>query len=110
MPWKECHVVEERLRFIARLLDGEKMAGLCRELGISRKTGYKIYDRYQDCGLDGLTDRSRRPYRHANQLPMQVEKLIVALKKEYPRWGPRRFARDSDDGIRNLERLRTSAR
>ena len=87
MPWKECHVVEERLRFIARLLDGEKMAGLCREFGISRKTGYKIYDRYQDCGLDGLTDRSRRPYRHANQLPMQVEKLIVALQKEYPRWG-----------------------
>ena len=87
MPWKECQIVEERLRFIARLLDGEKMAGLCREFGISRKTGYKIYDRYQDCGLDGLTDRSRRPYRHANQLPMQVEKLIVALKKEYPRWG-----------------------
>ena len=31
MPWKECRIVEERLRFIARLLDGEKMAGLCRE-------------------------------------------------------------------------------
>ena len=46
MPWKECHVVDERLRFIARLLDGEKMAGLCREFGISRKTGYKIYSRY----------------------------------------------------------------
>ena len=87
MPWKECHVVDERLRCIARLLDGEKMAGLCREFGISRQTGYKIYDRYQDCGLDGLTDRSRRPYRHANQLPMQVETLIVALKQEYPRWG-----------------------
>ena len=87
MPWKECHVVDERLRFIARLLDGEKMAGLCREFGISRKTGYKIYARYKDCGLDGLTDRSRRPYRHANQLPMQIEALIVRLKKEYPRWG-----------------------
>jgi putative transposase len=87
MPWKECHVVDERLRFIARLLDGEKMAGLCREFGISRKTGYKIYARYKDCGLEGLTDRSRRPYRHANQLPMQIEALIVQLKKEYPRWG-----------------------
>ena len=42
MPWKECHVVDERLRFIARLLDGEKMAPLCAEFGISRKTGYKI--------------------------------------------------------------------
>ena len=87
MPWKECHIVEERLRFIARLLDGEKMAGLCREFGIARKTGYKIYNRYKDCGIDGLTDRSRRPYRHANQLPMQIEKLIVKLKKEYPHWG-----------------------
>jgi putative transposase len=87
MPWKECHIVEERLRFIARLLDGEKMAGLCREFGISRKTGYKIYSRYKDCGIDGLTDRSRRPYRQANQLPMQIEKLIVGLKKEYPHWG-----------------------
>ncbi len=87
MPWKECQIVEERLRFIARLLDGEKMAGLCREFGISRKTGYKIFNRYKDCGIDGLTDRSRRPYRHANQLPMQIEKLIVKLKKEYPHWG-----------------------
>ena len=87
MPWKECHVVDERLRFIARLLDGEKMAGLGREFGISRKTGYKIYSRYKDCGLDGLTDRSRRPYRQANQLPVQIEALIVGLKKEYPRWG-----------------------
>ncbi len=87
MPWKECHAVEERLRFIARLLDGEKMAGLCREFGISRKTGYKIYSRYKDCGIDGLTDRSRRPYRQANQLPMQIEKLIVGFKKEYPHWG-----------------------
>jgi putative transposase len=79
--------MEERLRFIARLLDGEKMAGLCREFGISRKTGYKIYHRYKDCGIDGLTDRSRRPYRHANQLPFQIEKLIVQLKKEFPNWG-----------------------
>ena len=87
MPWKECNAVEERLRFIARLLDGEKMAGLCREFGISRKTGYKIFNRYKDCGIDGLTDRSRRPYRQASQLPMQIEKLIVGLKKEYLHWG-----------------------
>jgi len=50
MPWKECIIVEERLRFIARVLDGEKMAGLSREFGIARKTGYKIYNRYKDCG------------------------------------------------------------
>jgi putative transposase len=87
MPWKECHVVDERLQFVARRLDGESMTALCAEFGISRKTGYKIFERYKDCGVQGLTDRSRRPYRHANQLPMAVEKLIVALKREYPHWG-----------------------
>jgi Homeodomain-like domain len=75
--------MDERLRFVARLLEGEKMAVLCREFDISRKTGYKIYARYQDCG------RSRRPYRHANRLPFQIETLIVQLKKEHPSWGDR---------------------
>src|ERR671919_2044914 len=87
MPWKECHVEDERLRFIARLLDGETMTALCAEFGISRKTGYKIYDRYKEVGLHGLTDRSRRPYRHANQLPLTIEKWILRLKREYPAWG-----------------------
>jgi putative transposase len=79
--------MDERVRFISRLLDGEKMARLCAEFGISRKTGYKIYRRYKGCGVEGLTDRSRRPQRHANQLPEPIEKLIVRLKREYPTWG-----------------------
>jgi len=61
MPWKERSVVEERMRFVLRLRDGESMASLCREFGISRVTGYKIYDRYKECGLEGLTDRARTP-------------------------------------------------
>jgi putative transposase len=79
--------MDERMRFVARLLDGEKMAGLCREFDVSRKTGYKIFSRYKDCGLHGLTDRSRRPYRQANRLPFQIESLIVQLKREHPSWG-----------------------
>jgi len=79
--------MDERLRFVARLLEGEKMAALCREFDVSRKTGYKIFHRYKDCGLEGLSDRSRRPYRQANQLPFQIEKLIVQLKRERPSWG-----------------------
>ncbi len=79
--------MDERLRFVARLLDGEKMTAVCREFDISRKTGYKIFQRYKDCGLDGLTDRSRRPYRHANRLPFQIEKLIVQLRREHSSWG-----------------------
>jgi putative transposase len=87
MPWQECSKVDERMRFVARLLEGEKMAVLCREFDISRKTGYKIYYRYKDCGLDGLTDRSRRPYRQANRLPFQIESMIVRLRKDHPSWG-----------------------
>jgi putative transposase len=79
--------MDERLRFVARLLEGEKMAPLCREFGISRVTGYKIYERYKTCGLEGLNDRSRRPYRHANKLPYQVERTILGIKKEHPSWG-----------------------
>jgi putative transposase len=79
--------MDERLRFVARLLEGDKMAVLCREFGISRKTGYKLYRRYRDIGLEGLTDRSRRPYRQANKLPFQVESRIVQLRKEHPSWG-----------------------
>ncbi|MGE0232918.1 MAG: IS481 family transposase [Flavobacteriaceae bacterium] len=79
--------MDERLKFVARLLEGEKMAPLCREFGISRVTGHKIFNRYKACGLDGLNDRSRRPYRHANRLPFQIERSILGLKKEYPGWG-----------------------
>ena len=81
MPWKECHVEDERLRFVARLMEGHAMSSLCAEFGISRKTGYKIYERYKHWGLRGLTDRSRRPYRHANQLPRALEDQIVALAR-----------------------------
>ena len=91
MPWKERTIVEERMRFVLRLKDGESMASLCREFGISRVTGYKIYERYEECGLEGLTDRAKRPYRYANQLPPQVEAMIVATRRERPTWGARKI-------------------
>ena len=91
MPWKECSVMDERLRFVARLLDGETMSEVCREFGISRKTGYKIFSRYREYGAEALTDRSRRPVRYANQLPTQIESLIVTLKREKPHWGARKI-------------------
>jgi len=83
--------MEERLRFVARLLDGEGMSEVCREFGISRKTGYKIFNRYRDHGLEALTDRSRRPVRYANQLPSQLERLIIDLKRDKPHWGARKI-------------------
>ena len=91
MPWKASSVMEERLRFVARLLDGEAMTDVCRDFGVSRKTGYKIFDRYKEHGLEALSDRSRRPVRYANQLPVQIESLIVRFKAEKPHWGARKI-------------------
>jgi putative transposase len=79
--------MDERLRFVARLLEGEKMAPLCAEFGISRKTGYKIFDRHKDCGVQAFSDRSHRARRQANRLPAPIEAMIVRLKREYPGWG-----------------------
>lgn len=83
--------MDERLRFVAKLLDGEAMTEVCREFGISRKTGYKIFHRYKESGFEALSDRCRRPVRYANQLPPQIENLIVAFKREKPHWGARKI-------------------
>jgi putative transposase len=87
MPWKETSVLDERTKFIGRLLSGEKMAPLCREFGISRVTGHKLWKRYQEFGAKGLHNRSRAPHSRPNQLPFEVEQLIVRLKREKPNWG-----------------------
>jgi putative transposase len=75
--------MDERIRFVARA----RGRALGAEFGISRKTGYKIFERYKDCGVAAFSDRSRRPYRQANRLPPQLEAMIVRLKREYPGWG-----------------------
>lgn len=103
MPWKECSLVEERARFVLRLSEGEEMSSLCREYGISRKTGYKIYDRYKAHGLEAISDRSRKPHLNANRLPLQLESAIVELKKSKTHWGARKLrellARRMPEGI-----------
>jgi len=80
MPWKESGLRNERLKFVGRAGAGEKMAELCREFGISSKTGYKFWDRYQKVGLYGLSDRTRRPDRYVNQLSVQIEQEILRIK------------------------------
>lgn len=99
--------MDERVKFIARLLDGESMTSLCAEFGISRKTGYKILERYQDIGTQAFSDRSRRPVRLANQLPLQVEKFILNVKKEHPSWGARKIR---EKLIRKFPEIRTPAK
>lgn len=91
MPWKvSCHM-DERMRFVVRLEEGERMTDLCRELGISRKTGYKFWERYRRLGPVGLHDESRRPERVPHKLSEEIAALLVATREAHPTWGPRKL-------------------
>jgi transposase InsO family protein len=87
MPWKESHRVNERMRFVTRHQGGESVSELCREYGISRKTGYKFLERYQNLGPEGLFDVSRKPKFSPNKTRADIEGLVVDLRKVKPTWG-----------------------
>lgn len=87
MPWKESNRMNERMKFVVRLEEGEPMTALCEEFGISRKTGYKIWNRFHAKGLDGLLDETRRPHHIPNQTSDYVISLVIKLKQERPTWG-----------------------
>lgn len=91
MPWRVRDVMNERMRFVVRLEAGEKMTDLCLEFGISRKTGYKFWQRYKEQGPDGLFDESRRPARLARQTAEAIRQEILGLKKEHPTWGSKKL-------------------
>ena len=92
MPWKVSGVVEERARFVLEYQRGEAtMAELCRAYAISRRTGYKIWGRFEEGGLEALHDRSRAPQRHPNQTSAAAEAEVLALRRGHMRWGPRKL-------------------
>lgn len=91
MPWRVTDVTNERMRLVARHEAGERMTDLCREFGISRKTGYKFWKRYQEGGPEALGDFSSRPNRIPNRTPVEIEQLVVAKRDEHPTWGPKKL-------------------
>lgn len=69
MPWHQTYPVNERVKFVAAAQAGRKTTTeLCKQFGVSRKTGYTILERYESHDIDGLRDRSRAPSTHPNQL------------------------------------------
>jgi len=54
MPRKQCHKMDERVRFVSRQLEGESISELCREFGISPVTGHKLVDRYKQHGIEAV--------------------------------------------------------
>jgi putative transposase len=92
MPWRETCQMDERTQFIARVLaGGDEMTGLCREYGISRKTGYKWLGRYRCEGAAGLRERSHAPLRHGQAHDVAVVQAVLELRQRWPRWGPKKL-------------------
>ena len=81
MPWKEVKPMDQKLLFVADHLRAmTSFSDLCHRYGISRKTGYKWVARYDELGLEGLQDLSRRPYQHPLSTPYAVRKAIIELR------------------------------
>jgi transposase InsO family protein len=91
MAWMEVNKVEQRKLFILRLLNGERMSDLCREYDISRPTGYKFFERYQQQGLSGLSDLSRRPLHSPARTDEVLEQYILKIKERHSSWGPKKI-------------------
>jgi putative transposase len=98
MAWKETHVMDERMKFVADWLSEEvSLAELCRWYGVSRKTGYKLICRYQAEGPAGLMDRSRAPHCHPNAIDDEREAAILGLREEHPTWDAKKLKRHLED-------------
>lgn len=85
-------VEEQKVRFVVAAARREKpLSALCEEFGISRPTGYLWWRRYEQAGLAGLSDRSRRPKQSPRQTAAEVERRVVELRQRYPDWGARKL-------------------
>lgn len=91
MPWEETTVLDEKMRFIAALLDGEEMAATCRQYRISRKTGYKWWDRFDAEGPSGLEERSRAPLNSPHAVSEELVRDILEARRKHPTWGPKKL-------------------
>lgn len=91
MPWKETQKMDQRTEFALRSMKTTNFRELCREYGISAKTGYKWKQRFLERGLGGLQEKSRRPHSHPSGLTEEVVCEMVRLKTAHPRWGPRKI-------------------
>ena len=83
--------MDQRIEFTMKAMSSRDFAGLCREYGISRKTGYKWRERFLSYGISGMAEQSRKPLSHAHELPETVVCEMVRLKQAHPHWGPRKI-------------------
>jgi putative transposase len=104
VPWRTTTPVNERMTFVARILEqGERVSDLCKEYGISRKTGHKYLKAYKEHGADGLYDASRAPGSSPHRISKETCELFVKARKKHPTWGPKKLCawlESQHEGIR----------
>ena len=84
--------MSEKERFVALARTGRfKITELCKDFGISRKTGHKYLKRHEIEGRSGLAERSRRPKSCPWATDGEVEKPILKERREHPTWGPKKI-------------------
>ncbi|MGD0793459.1 MAG: IS481 family transposase [Terriglobales bacterium] len=92
MPWKTMDVEEQKVRFVVAATRQEKsFTALCQEFGISRPTGCLWRKRYQEAGLAGIAERSRRPQQSPTRTTAELEQRVVEMRQRYPDWGARKL-------------------
>lgn len=90
MPWTESTFMDQRVQFIATVKAGHvSFAEACQRFGISRKTGYKWRERYEQEGVDGLKDQSRAPKTSPQTVNKETAALLVKARNQHPKWGAR---------------------
>ena len=106
MPWKDKTVEELRKEFIEAANTASNFSSLCREFGITRKTGYKWLKRCEES--DDLTDRSHVPHCIPGKTPEEIERIILNLRSENPGWGAKTLRKVlENNGYANLPCVRT---
>jgi putative transposase len=89
MGWTETCAVDERMRFVIAVEEQEEaFSALCRQFGVSRRTGYKWLERYQEAGVEGLRDRSRAPLHHPQTIGKEIAERCLGVRRVHPTWGP----------------------
>lgn len=92
MPWKVSSVVKQRVQFVTEWESQDwNLAELCRDYGITRRTGYKWLACYEMSGWEGLEDKSRAAQVHPNQTSNEVHEMILELREQHTRWGARKI-------------------
>jgi len=91
VPWKARKPVDLRMEMMVRLSNGEKLTDLCREYGISRKTGEKFKKRFREQGPTGLEDQRRAPKFIPHKTPAELVAVLIAERRLHPTWGPKKL-------------------